>query len=112
MSDEKKRIRIWRAAPEAEAHIKLEEGSVTIAANSRTFINVDEGGITLRGDVSMASVGPGRRTGAFFIEQFEFADMIPKTMMTMIPSVLPWPPLGFLVSAVNGVTMALALLSN
>lgn len=110
MADAQQKAKVWRVSPEAEAHIRIEEGGVYIAGSNTSFIAVDGGGITLRGNVSIANMGPGRRVGGFFVNQLEFADMIPKTIVTPIPAKMPYPPLGFLAGILQGVTFGLAFL--
>jgi hypothetical protein len=111
MADENKRTpKIWRLTPESPAHIAVAEDEITMAANAKTFISVSSSGIIIRGNVSMANMGPGNRVGGFWVKMIEPADMIPKTILTPIPTIFPYPPMGFLVSAALGVTVGLAFL--
>lgn len=107
---ESKKVKVWRVSPDAEAHMRIEEDSVYLAGSTSSFLAVDGGGVTIRGNMSIANMGPGRRVGGFFVNQLEFADMIPKTIVTPIPAKLPFPPLGFLSTIIQGVTFGMAFL--
>jgi hypothetical protein len=106
----KKKVRIW-TIPNGNAYIKMTKEMAVVAASSSNYLAVDRNGITLRGNTSMASMGPGQRTGGFFVKMPEFAGMIPKTIVTPIPSRIPFPPLGMIKGIIQGVTMGMAFLA-
>jgi hypothetical protein len=110
MAEKAKKVRVW-SIPGGNATIKLDQESVIMAAGSNVFVAVDKNGITLRGNISEASMGPGQRTGGFFVKMPEFANMIPKTIVTPIPMLVPFPPLGMILGIIAGVSIGIAFLS-
>jgi hypothetical protein len=111
MADEtpKKRVKVW-SLPDSETSIRMDSDAVFIKANTKTFIAVDQNGITLRGNMSNASMGPGQRTGGFWIQMPEFSNMIPKTLVTPIPQMIPMPPIKPILGIIQGVTIGMSFL--
>jgi hypothetical protein len=107
-----KPIKVFQLSNEATAFIRAEMDSIYIGGAPNVFVAVDQSGITLRGNTSVGCMGTGQRSGGFFINQMEFADMIPKTIVTMIPSKLPMPPLKFIGIMIAAVTLSIAFLAG
>jgi predicted esterase YcpF (UPF0227 family) len=56
------------------------------------------------------SLGPQRRVGGMWVEQIEFLHMIPKTIITPIPSIMPMPPMLGMVNLAQDVSFFAAML--
>jgi len=104
------KVKVWRVTPDSSAHILMKDSAVYVAASSKNFMAIDGNGITLRGNISIASMGQGQRTGGLFVNQNEIVNMIPKTMMTPIPIKMPIPPLGFVKNVIKAVQFGLAMM--
>lgn len=88
-----KRTRVIRTAKTSPASIMVDDNAVHIIGDIRHFITVDERGITIKGPVSFVSDSAGRRTGGLFVGINDFCEMIPQTIVTPVPSKVPFPPI-------------------
>lgn len=102
--------RVFRASKEGKASLKIEEDAISIIGDSRHFITCDSRGVTIRGPVSFVSDSLGRRTGGLFVGINDFLEMIPQTIITPIPSKIPFPPVFGLVNISKDVAFFTALL--
>lgn len=84
--------RVFRTGKQGKGAVFLEDEAVTIAGDSRHFITVDNRGVTIKGPVSFISDSLGRRTAGLFVGINDFLEMIPQTIITPIPSKIPFPP--------------------
>jgi hypothetical protein len=98
------KARVLRTQSSAKAGIFLEDNSVSVVGDSRNFIVVDDRGVTIKGPVSFVSDSINRRTAGLFVGINDFLELIPQTIITPIPSKIPFPP----VFAVNNIAMDLA----
>lgn len=85
--------RVFKASKESKAGLFLEETAISMIGDKRHFITVDNRGITIKGPVSFISDSMGRRTAGLFVGINDFLEMIPQTIITPIPSKIPFPPL-------------------
>lgn len=98
------RARVFRTSPKAKASLYLQDNSASLIGDSRHFITCDERGVTIKGPVSFISDSMGRRTAGLFVGINDFLEMIPQTIITPIPSKIPFPP----IFAVTNLTQDLA----
>jgi hypothetical protein len=106
----KNKGKVWRINSNSSAFFKIEDEAAYMASAVGTFIAVDNAGITFRGNTSFMSTGEGQRTDGLFINTPAMLRMIPSTIVTLIPAVLPIPPLGFVKTMVQAV-QAVAVMS-
>lgn len=98
------RSRVFRTSPTSKASLYLQDNAASLIGDSRHFITCDERGVTIKGPVSFVSDSLGRRTAGLFVGINDFLEMIPQTIITPIPSKIPFPP----VFALQGLTRDLA----
>jgi hypothetical protein len=98
------RNKVFRTHPSSKASLLLKDNSVAMIGDSRHFIVCDDRGVTIKGPVSFVSDTMGRRTAGLFVGINDFFEMIPQTLVTPIPSKIPFPP----VFAVQSLTLDLA----
>lgn len=103
------KIKVWRLSPDSNAYVRLEDNAVVIGNGPKNFIAIDDNGLTLRGNMSFGCMGEGQRTGGFFINTNEFIRMIPTTIITPIPPLIPIPPFGFAKTIIKAVQAVVAL---
>lgn len=95
------RSRVIRTSAKATAGVFLQDNSATLFGSSRNFVVADGRGITIKGPISYISDSMGRRTAGLFVGINDFLEMIPQTILTPIPSKIPFPPV-FEVVAIAG----------
>jgi hypothetical protein len=105
-----KGIKVWRATENSDAFISATTAEINVAGNAKNWINVGSHGITMRGNISHICMGEGQRTGGLFVNANEFINMIPKSIVTPFPMILPIPPFGLAGSIVGGLAMVIALM--
>ena len=103
------KVKTWKLHPDSSAYFKVTETAAFMGSSEKSFIVVDNNGITLRGSTSLGSMGEGQRTGGMFINMNEMVKMIPSAIVTPIPPLIPIPPLGFVVAVLGAVTAITAL---
>lgn len=104
------KARVFRTSNKSKASIYLTDDSVSIIGNSKNFIVCDDRGVTIKGPVSFISDSMGRRTAGLFVGINDFLEMIPQTIMTPIPSKIPFPPAFMMVNVAQDVAFFLSLL--
>ena len=104
------RSRVFRTSQKAKAGLFLEDNSATLVGDSRHFVVADDRGITIKGPVSFVSDSLGRRTAGLFTGINDFVEMIPQTILTPIPSKIPFPPAFMVVNMVKDIAFFAALL--
>ena len=105
-----KKARVLRTQSSAKAGIYVEDNAVSIVGDSRHFIVADDRGITIKGPVSFVSDSMGRRTAGLFTGINDFLEMIPQTIITPIPSKIPFPPVFALTNIATDLAFFMALL--
>jgi len=103
--------RAWKATRESQAGVFIDDQQSILAGNNKNFIVADNRGITINGPVSFVSMSSERRVGGLFIGQSEFRDMIPPTIVTVNPRVIPVPPVTGIVNLVADIAFFSAFLS-
>jgi hypothetical protein len=106
-SRETGRVKCWRVSRDSAAFMQVTDSYAMMASGTSNAVVVDSDGTTIRGNLSMLNLGPGVRRAALWVQQIEFMDMIPKTILTLIPSVVPYPPYGMMARTAIGVAMAM-----
>lgn len=97
----KPRVKVWRASRNSDAGIVMRDQAVQIVGSSKSAIEVNKSAIGLVSkSVSFGMSSGNIRTGGMFQMGDDFTSMIPSTMMTVIPSRTPFPPLGFLMGII------------
>ena len=102
--------RVIRAQLDSPAGILLEEKSVSLVGSSQNFVKVGERGTGIRGSECHINIGPMRRMGGMWVDQIEFLQMIPKTIITPIPTIMPMPPMMAMVNLAQDVAFFAAML--
>lgn len=85
--------KVFRVSKSAVASIWLQEDSAALVGDDRHYVMADQQGITLKGPISLVADSMGIRKGGLWVGLNDFVEMIPSTIMTPIPSRIPWPPI-------------------
>lgn len=104
------RARVIRTSDKSKASIYLEDNAVSIIGDSRHFVVCDDKGVTIKGPVSFVSDSIGRRTAGLFVGINDFLEMIPQTLITPIPSKIPFPPVFAMVNIAQDLAFFTSLL--
>lgn len=84
--------RVWKASRKSVSGIELTEDSAAIFGDKSNFILTNPKGIFMKGPISFIAGGEEIRTGGLFVYGNDFLRMIPSTIITPFPSILPIPP--------------------
>ena len=106
----KNKFKIWRATKDSEAGFMITPEIAVMAANKNVFIAAAKEGLFLSGPLSIVTMGSQVRRGGLFVEQTEWLKMIPSTMVTPIPQVLPIPPVALFSTIAKSLPFILAMM--
>ena len=106
----KKNWKIWKASKESLTGFMVTPDAAFMIGGSKTFIAADENGIVLKGPISFATSAEQMRTAGIFVGLNDFTRMIPSTMMTPFPQVIPVPPIAQFASIARQMPIMLAML--
>lgn len=84
--------RVWKASRKSIAGIELTEDSAAIFGDKNHFMLANPKGLFMKGPISFIAGGEEIRTGGLFVHGNDFIRMIPSTIITPFPAVLPIPP--------------------
>lgn len=104
------RTRVIRTSQGSKASVLVTDDSVSIIGDSRHFVTCDERGTTIKGPISMVSDAMGRRVGGLFVGVNDFTNIIPSTVVTPIPQLMPFPPVFMLNNIARDIAFFLSLL--
>lgn len=108
-----KKIRVWRASKDATAGIMLGENFAVLAGTKSNFVVASDTGIGISGkSISMITTSENIRHAGLFILTNDFLRMIPQTLVTPMPSQVPYPPIGLVSNIVKDLPFFLALLAG
>lgn len=102
--------RIWRATPDSDAKVVVSETGAYLIGNNSTYVCADETGIAINGNVSFNTSSDQIRYSGLFVGMSDFTKMIPSTIVTLIPSQIPFPPLAFATAILIDLPVFLAAL--
>ena len=102
--------RVIRTNSKAKSSLYVQDNSIALIGDSRHFVVCDDRGVTIKGPVSFISDSMGRRTAGLFVGINDFFEMIPQTIVTPIPSKIPFPPLFAITGMASSVAFFTALL--
>ena len=111
MSD-KRKVKVWRASKTSQTAFTVEEGSAKMVGSRTNFIAADKEGVAISGNISFVTISENIRRGGLFLELNDFVRMIPTTIVTPMPSQIPWPPLGMITSLAKDLPIFLSLLAK
>ena len=103
--------KVLRASLTAKAGLAAFENVAFLHGNKDNFIAVNDKGVFISGKVSIIESSDQVRRGALFIEQPDFVNILPSTIMTPIPQRKISPPLIGLQGLVEDTAYFAALLA-
>jgi len=111
MSKKDPTARVIRTKNNAEAGILINENSISIiAGDGQNLIVVDKNGITIKGAISLVTMGNGIRQGGLFVKALDMISMIPSTIVTPFPDQNPRPPINIATSIMQDVALFMAMM--
>jgi hypothetical protein len=113
MAASQKNFKIWRATPNSSAGMQVTPESALLIGSKYNFVAATSHGISLMGtSITFGTTSENIRTGGLFIKMNDFVRMIPQTMVTPIPSQIPFPPLGMILSIVKDLPFFMAMMAG
>lgn len=89
------RFKIWTATRTAKNGFMVTPTTSVMAGSKKNFIAADSGGVYISGggSISFNTTSENIRMGGLFVQLNDFIRMIPSTIMTPFPPVIPFAPL-------------------
>lgn len=104
------KVKVWRATPTSQTGIVVSDGSAKVVGGPGSFIAVDKEGIALSGPVAFVGASQDRRNAGLWVEMPDMVKMIPTTLVTPMPSQIPFPSFGIIGAMARDVPIFLGLL--
>lgn len=112
MANEKgKDNRIWRANKSADAGLYLTPNAAYLIGNEKNFVTANENGVQICGGLTQLCMSEQIRQGGLFVKMNDFVRMVPQTIVTPIPSQIPFPPIMFPLAILAGLPFFIAMLA-
>jgi len=90
----KNNFKIWKVSEDSESGMMLTNDAAFLIGSRKNFVVANKNGVVIAGkSISLATSSENIRVGGLFAGMNDFAKMIPSTIVTPIPSILPIPPL-------------------
>lgn len=107
----KKHIKIWKATPESKAGFMATERAAFLIGTKGNFVAADKNGVAIQGkSISLQTTSENIRVGGLFVKMNDFTQMVPTTVVTPMPSQVPFPPLGLISGIAKDMPFFMALL--
>lgn len=112
MAASEQNFKIWTATNTSSAGVMVTPKASFLVGTPSNFVVAGDGGIGLMGkSISMGTLGENIRQGGLFIKMNDFVRMIPQTMVTPIPSQIPFPPIGMITSILSDLPFFIAMMA-
>lgn len=113
MAASEKNFKIWKATPDASAGVQVTPEASQLIGSKYNFVAATGNGISLMGkSITIGTTSENVRTGGLFIKMNDFVRMIPQTMVTPVPSQVPFPPLGMVLALVIDLPFFIAMMAG
>jgi len=111
MTDNKKDYQIWKVDRNSTAGIVITPSAVAIVGSQDNFVSVDATGTTIAGEsIHKQTLGENERQAGIFTHINDFSQMIPTTLVTPAPQLVPYPPLAMLTTVLDSLPVFIAAL--
>lgn len=113
MAEMNQKVKVWRASKTATAGFMTGENFAVMAGTKTNFVVASDTGVGISGkSISFMTTSENIRHGGLFILTNDFLRMIPQTLVTPMPSQVPYPPIGLVSNVVKDLPFFLALLAG
>lgn len=110
-SDKEVLFKIWKSTMESDAGMMVTPDTAYVIGNKNNFVGVSNTGVAVNANgFSLNCLSENQRTGGMFIKMNDFMRMIPQTIVTPIPSQIPFPPIALPLEMLKGLPFFLAML--
>jgi hypothetical protein len=110
MAASEKNFKIWTATNDSNAGVMVTPKASFLVGDKSNFYAASNTGVAIVGkSISLGTISENIRQGGLFVNMNDFVKMIPQTMVTPIPSEIPFPPLGLIFSVLGDLPFFLAL---
>ena len=111
MAVPKSKYKIWKSDSDSATGFMVTPEYTVMAGSEKSFFSASKEGCFISGPLTLISTGDQIRTAGLFVGMNDFVKMIPSTIVTPIPSQIPFPPVAFFTSVAKSLPFALALLA-
>ena len=105
------KFKIWTATRDSKNGFMVTPTTSIMAGSKKNFVAADSGGVYLSGggSISFNTTSENIRMGGLFVQLNDFIRMIPSTIMTPFPPVIPFPPLSLPIMIATSLPWFIAL---
>lgn len=107
----KNKFKVWKASPDTPAGFMVTPDMAVMAGTRENFIAIDKSGTHIAGPLSLATSSDQIRQGGLFVQMNDFIKMIPGTIVTPIPSQIPFPPIVLFSSVASAIPFLIAMVT-
>lgn len=101
------KIKVFRVE---KAGVHVDENRAVLVGSEKNFVVASKDGVNITGkSISMSVTSEQIRYGGLFVTMNDFVRMIPQTIVTPIPSQIPWPPLGMITGIMKDLPFFIAM---
>jgi len=105
-----KNIKIWKATRNSNAGFMVTERSAFMIGTRNNFIVAADTGVSIAGkSISFNTTSENIRAGGLFVQMNDFVRMVPQTLVTPMPTQIPFPPFGMVTSVMKDLPFFLAM---
>ena len=109
---QKGNVRIWTATSTSQAGFMAMEEKAIMAADRSNFVATTKNGTIISGkSIVLNTTSENIRNGGLFVKMNDMVQMIPTTLVTPMPSQVPYPPLGFVTSIMKDMGFMFAMMA-
>lgn len=104
------KIKVFRVE---KSGVMVTEKAAFLVGNSKNFVVASGDGVNLTGkSLSLSMTSEQIRQGGLFIQMNDFVRMVPQTIVTPIPSQIPFPPLGMITGILKDMPFFIAAVAG
>ncbi len=94
-TESKKNFQVWKAQRDSDAGLVVTPTGVSMIGNKQNAVHVDSTGVAIGGggNVSINTTSDRIRQDGMLVQRAGISQMIPTTIVTPAPQLIPWPPL-------------------
>lgn len=110
-SPQEMKYKIWKSTMTSDAGMMVTPDTAYVIGNKNNFIAASNLGVAINANgISFNCLSDNRRNGGIFVNMNDFIRMVPQTIVTPVPTQIPFPPIALPLEMVKGLPFFMAML--
>lgn len=110
-NESSKTVKIWKASKTSNAGMMITEKSAFLIGGRNNFVAVGDTGVAVVGkSIAFSTTSENLRQGGLWVQMNDFVRMVPQSVVTPMPSQIPFPPIGLVTSVMKDLPFFFALM--